>query len=186
MADPEALSTGWRCLHSVGACVYLLSAHELYKQRRFPAAALHTCCFVFSVLWSLTRHGGRGSPLNCVDHALAYLNVAYNYSLVCGWGKPNLLLTKKERHHRWENDQKAGWTTEQTRGFLICHMAAVIFFSEDLLRERYGVPVWISYGVIHFIWRLMGGFGGLLIVRGSWPLAMRAGVTFSLGRSPRS
>lgn len=145
--DPEALATGWRCLHCAGACLYLLAAETLHGQRRFMACILHAACFSSSVLWSFTRHGGPGGWLHWMDHALAYLVVGYNYTLAYSWGKPGWLLTARER----ELAPLAGWTNIQTRGFVICHLAALIFISEDVMRERYGVEAWLSYGVVHFM-----------------------------------
>jgi hypothetical protein len=184
-ADPEALSMGWRVLHALGATVYLASARELYAQRtalrpargsdsndRSKVAAAErdgccscTCCtacmaalahsrlpcclylsaFVLSVLWSLTRHGGPGSALQWADHAAAYLIVAYNYGVL--FQVP------------WRS-----WSSQWRTAFAVCHAAAALFLAEDVLREWYGWPAWITYGILHFIWRVMGGVGAYLIV----------------------
>ena len=188
-ADPEALSMGWRVLHALGATVYLASARELYAQRtalldplrpargsdsndRSKVAAAErdgccscTCCtacmaalahsrlpcclylsaFVLSVLWSLTRHGGPGSALQWADHAAAYLIVAYNYGMLFQFP--------------W-----CSWSSQWRTAFAVCHAAAALFLAEDVLREWYGWPAWITYGILHFIWRVMGGVGAYLIV----------------------
>jgi hypothetical protein len=111
---------------------------------RLPCC-LYLSAFVLSVLWSLTRHGGPGSALQWADHAAAYLIVAYNYGVL--FQVP------------WRS-----WSSQWRTAFAVCHAAAALFLAEDVLREWYGWPAWITYGILHFIWRVMGGVGAYLIV----------------------
>lgn len=58
-------------------------------------------------------------------------------------------------------------------GFAVCHLSAVVFYAEGVLRARYGLPIWITYGLLHFVWRLLGGVGLYLIVSEVPPMQNR-------------
>jgi hypothetical protein len=113
--------------------------------------ALHGAAACTSVCWSITRLGGPGGALQWLDHCVAYAVVGYNYRVVVAWVMAA----------GWS---PRGWSSRQRRAFLVCHGAALLFCLEDALRQGLGLPAWLSYGVLHFLWRLAGGWGSLLLV----------------------
>ena len=152
--DPYLLHYTWRLLHSLGAVFYLFSSIELYHQHKTIEWILNGLAFICSILWSMTRYGGHNSLLMHMDHLIAYLVIGFNYALACNW-----------------NDGLLGffygsWTTIQMNGFMVCHLAIPVFFLEDVLRNRCRMDVRIHYGVCHFVWRVIGGYGGYLVAKG--------------------
>jgi hypothetical protein len=145
----------WRFLHCLGAICYALTTLELYKQGKTIEWIFNGLTFTTSVCWSASRYGGPDSFLMQLDHAVAYLVIGLNYSLACNW-----------------NDGLFGffygsWTTIQTQAFILCHLAIPVYFCEDILRTKYKVEEWVHYGLLHFMWRLLGGMGGLFVAIGS-------------------
>ena len=154
--DLWALSMPWRVLHSLGALTYLMAAVELLSQMKGGLGwMLNFLAFLLSVNWSISRDGGPGGFLQRTDHAVAYSVIAYNYHLASMW--PGGILGVL-------SDQ---WTTLQVQAFVVCHLALPVFFLEDVLRKQCHVEPWVHYGVAHFLWRLIGGYGGLLVARAS-------------------
>jgi hypothetical protein len=76
------------------------------------------------------------STLQWADHAAAYLIVAYNYGMLFQFP--------------W-----CSWSSQWRIEFAVCHAAAALFLAEDVLRERYGWPAWITYGTLHLLWRYL-------------------------------
>ena len=152
--DLWALDLPWRVLHSLGALTYLMAAVELRNQRK-AGWVLNLVSFLLSVHWSMSRKGGPGGLLQRADHAVAYAVIAYNYRLASVWpGSLSGVLSNQ-------------WTTLQVQAFVVCHLALPVFFLEDVLRKKCQVAPWLHYGIVHFLWRVIGGYGGLLVAQAS-------------------
>ena len=95
---------------------------------------------ITSSIWSLTSYGGNNGLLVTIDVYLAYLIVIYNYYKSFNW-IPN-------KH--WSNNQRIG--------FMLTHISGIIFIIENIL-IKYNIYPKLSYGVLHFIWRLASALG---------------------------
>ena len=151
--DPCALGWRWRLSHAAAACFYGVAGLELHTQGK-PEWALSIVAFCLSVVWSLTRAGGREGWLLRADHAVAYLVIFGNQGMACCW--PGGLV----------GGLTGAWEVPHVQAVVVCHIALAFFWAEGWLRDR-GAPPWLWYGVLHLLWRVVGGVGSLLVARAS-------------------
>lgn len=134
----------FRLLHILTGLSYLLPCYKLYYQSQHLGFYLYLSSSIISALWSLTSYGGNKGLLVKIDVYLAYLIVIYNYYKSFKW------ITNKV------------WTNYQRAGFVLTHLAGVVFIIENILINKNIYPT-LTYGILHIIWRLFSSAGSWYI-----------------------